>query len=344
MTTSSRPAPRRALGTGAATLAALAGRARCAAPSAVSPAAPSVPGRRRLLAGVTGAVVAGGVAAAPGAQAFAGPVVRPTTAWGARPVRLEATLGRPTGLVIHHMATPNTAATSLAHADRLARICQADHMDRAGFDDSGQHFTVTRGGHCLEGRTGSLAALRAGDRYVKGAHVRGGNTGRLGIECEGTYTAAVPPAAQYRALVQLAAHICRQYGIDPAAITGHRDHVATACPGDAFHAHLSTLRRDVARTLATGVLTVSSLSGRPAPAPRPAPASAAGLPTLGPGSAGAAVRRVQGLLTRAGHPVPATGNFLTRTTAAVRAFQRRQGLVPDGYVGPLTWGRLLAVR
>lgn len=343
MTHAPRPAhrPRHALGAGPAPLPRHRAHGPCVGHSG-SDAGGTPTGRRAVLAGAAAAVVTAGTAVgATPALALAGPVVHPTTAWGARPVRNTWTPGRPTGLVIHHMASPNTAASSLSHAFALARRCQADHMDRAGFDDSGQHFTVTRGGHCLEGRTGSLAALRAGDAYVKGAHVGGANTGRIGIECEGTYTSALPTGAQYRALVQLAAHLCRRYRIDPAAITGHRDHGATACPGEAFHAHLATLRRDVARTLASGVLSVSPLTGRPAPEAARPEAEAASLPVLGPGSRGAHVRRAQRLLTSAGHRVPATGTFADRTRAAVVAFQRAQGLVADGFVGPVTWGRLL---
>lgn len=332
MTRAPRPAhrPRHALGAGPAPLP----RHRAAGP------APA--GRRTALAGAMAAVVAAGTAAAAApAHAFAGPVVHTTAAWGARRVRTARTPGRPTELVIHHMASPNTSATSLDHAFALARQCQADHMDRAGFEDSGQHFTVTRGGHCLEGRTGSLAALRAGDAYVKGAHVGGANTGKLGIECEGTYTTALPTPAQYRALVQLAAHICRRYGIRPSAISGHRDHRATQCPGDAFHAQLDTLRRDVAQTLDSGVLSVSRLPGHPAGARRAPAEEAASLPVLGPGSRGRHVRRAQRLLTSAGHPVPDTGTFATRTRAAVVAFQRAERIVADGFVGPVTWRRLL---
>lgn len=319
----------------------------------VPPAAAS-PGRRAVLVGGLAAAGAAGAAAAGAvpAAAFAGPVVHSTAQWGARSPRSapEVVRARPTRLVIHHMASPNTAETSLAHAYGLARACQQDHMGR-GFDDSGQHFTVSRGGHCLEGRAGSLAALRAGDRHVKGAHVSGQNTGKIGIECEGSYVTGLPTPAQYRALVQLAAHICRQYGIRPADIVGHGDLMATQCPGGAFHARLGVLRADVARTLATGRLTVSDPSGRAASIPAdprraatttPSAAAPASRRVLGPGSRGADVKRVQALLTTAGHRVPRTGLYAARTTAAVRAFQRRSGLAQDGFTGPLTWAALEA--
>lgn len=40
--------------------------------------------------------------------------------------------------------------------------------------------------------------------------------------------------------------------------------------------------------------------------------------------------------------VPVTGSFDAATEAAVRQFQRDNGLVPDGIVGPRTWATLVA--
>jgi len=38
--------------------------------------------------------------------------------------------------------------------------------------------------------------------------------------------------------------------------------------------------------------------------------------------------------------LPANGDFDGKFEAAVRAFQRQQGLVPDGIIGPKTWTAL----
>jgi len=74
----------------------------------------------------------------------------------------------------------------------------------------------------------------------------------------------------------------------------------------------------------------------------PAPA-AAGVPALTHllemGSRGAPVARVQ----RALH-VPANGRFSERTRRAVIAFQRRDGLLVDGIVGPQTWDTLFHIQ
>lgn len=65
--------------------------------------------------------------------------------------------------------------------------------------------------------------------------------------------------------------------------------------------------------------------------------------TLRMGSRGPEVRTLQTLLNRAMRPSPnlvVDGIFGQRTYNAVVAFQRQQGLVADGIVGPLTWAAL----
>jgi len=60
--------------------------------------------------------------------------------------------------------------------------------------------------------------------------------------------------------------------------------------------------------------------------------------TLALGSRGPYVRLVQSLLARIGYnPGPTDGVFGQQTRQAVIAFQRNNGLTPDGIVGPVTW-------
>lgn len=60
--------------------------------------------------------------------------------------------------------------------------------------------------------------------------------------------------------------------------------------------------------------------------------------TLTLGSRGPNVRIVQSLLARIGYnPGPIDGVFGQQTRQAVIAFQRNNGLTPDGIVGPVTW-------
>lgn len=63
-------------------------------------------------------------------------------------------------------------------------------------------------------------------------------------------------------------------------------------------------------------------------------------PTLRVGSRGEAVVRLQQALVAHGAAISADGAFGPMTAAAVKDFQRSQGLAADGVVGPMTWGAL----
>ena len=60
-----------------------------------------------------------------------------------------------------------------------------------------------------------------------------------------------------------------------------------------------------------------------------------GRPTLRRGARGDLVKQIQSKLE-----VDADGIFGSDTEAALRQFQRDNGLVPDGIVGPQTWTAL----
>src|SRR5687768_13628942 len=167
-----------------------------------------------------GAAVAGFGAALGGlavgaASAVAAPAIISCGEWGARPASRALTRlnRRPERIIIHHTAGGNSNDLSRAHAVAVARSIQNHHMDTNGWEDTGQHFTVTRGGYVLEGRHGSLETLNAGNAFMFGTHCPNQNDRSIGIENEGTYISERPPALLYNTLVQLCAHICRQYGI-----------------------------------------------------------------------------------------------------------------------------------
>ncbi len=63
--------------------------------------------------------------------------------------------------------------------------------------------------------------------------------------------------------------------------------------------------------------------------------------TLRPGSTGPYVKLLQGILARTGYnPGPVDGIYGQQTQAAVTAFQRNNGLTPDGITGTATWNAL----
>lgn len=286
--------------------------------------------RRAVLGGSLG--LAGLAVAGTHRPAFAADVPRPDLigcgTWGAESARGSIKMvGPPTKIVIHHTASDNVTDDSKSAAYDIARQIQGWHFDN-GWADSGQHFTVSRGGYILEGRHRTLEGLKGGKQFPQGAHATGANPTSLGIENQGTYTDEVPPAKQWDALVGLCAYLCQTYGLSADALVGHRDvsGSSTACPGDAFHAKLPQLRKDVAAKLGDG-----GGGGR-------------SWPTLKSGAKGFRVTALQHLLSAADQDVKAGGTFDDATTAAVEAFQKAKKLTVDGVVGRLTWEAPLAVK
>jgi hypothetical protein len=215
--------------------------------------------RRELMQGaaVLGVGASTGLHLAVPIEAYAAvpnPGIHSTSAWGARsPGSLTVLNYKPTFIVIHHTATSNSTATTQAAAFSLARGIQNYHMDSNGWSDTGQQFTVSRGGYAMEGRHQSLTRLNGGTTFMRGAHVGAGtvNSNSIGIENEGLYTSVSPPAALWNKLVDLCAYICDRYGITPngTGIRGHRDFMATACPGNVLYGMLPQLRTAVAAKL-----------------------------------------------------------------------------------------------
>ena len=286
--------------------------------------------RSVLRAGMSlGAVAAFGGATFAGTRSAFAAVAQPTisscAAWGAAAATSPISINnyRPTKILIHHTATANSTDLSQAHAFALSRSIQQYHFSR-GWIDTGQHFTVSRGGFITEGRHRTLETLAGGSRFVLGAHCTGQNETSLGIENEGTYTSETPPAVQWNKLVDLCAFLCQSYAIPAAELYGHRDFLATDCPGNLFYAKLPELRNAVAAKL-----------GSPPPPPTRT------WPTLQSGASGFRVTTLQYLLRYRGSTITADGAFGAGTKSAVVSFQNANGLVGDGIVGPNTWEQLV---
>ena len=189
-------------------------------------------------------------------------------------------------------------------------------MDHRGWPDTGQHFTVSRGGVVLEGRHRSLEFVRVGRWQVEGAHCTGQNVVALGIENEGTYSAVDPPAELWEKLRSLCAYLCSQSGIRPSQIYGHRDFKDTACPGDRLYATLPRLRAEVAGLLGQR-LTKATVT-------------AAAWPLLRVADRGERVLAAQHLLRRRGCRASSRDGRFTREPRRppARAFQDRARLRP----------------
>jgi hypothetical protein len=179
--------------------------------------------------------------------------------WGALPPTVQVfNRTYPKWVIIHHTDQPNPPHDR-SHGTRpgaidLARQIQNDHMKNRGWSDTGQNFLVSTGGFVLEGRHGTVDAVKAG-QCVRSAHapqspgkLAGGNESP-GIEAEGCFTTTEMSPAQWASLVELCASLCDALKLGPKAIKGHRDFTDTACPGDWLYAQLPKLRLAVADRL-----------------------------------------------------------------------------------------------
>jgi N-acetyl-anhydromuramyl-L-alanine amidase AmpD len=281
---------------------------------------------------------AAAAAPAPAAPAGQGHPASPTSiidfiitcdSWAARPPSTELVMntGTTQKIMIHHTAYPNSTDYSVNQAIWLARDIQNLHMDVNAFSDTGQHFTVSRGGFVLEGRHRSLEGLRSGAGQVVSAHCPGENGRAIGIENEGTYITETPPKQLLDSLIELCVAIATRYRLGPNMIFGHWDFRATQCPGIAFYKLFPGIRRAVGKALGTKLSEVPERTW----------------PTVLANQTGAVITVVQYLLRHHGYDITPTGTFNAATVLAVQDFQVRNGLPPAGLgeVTNETWDKLV---
>ena len=129
-------------------------------------------------------------------------------------------------IVIHHTGNPYDD-------DLSAEQIHASHQAQ-GWAGVGYHFVVRKDGSVELGRPD----------WSIGAHAYGFNSDSIGIHVCGNFMQAEPTKAQLDALPQLIADICDAYGLiaADAIVVGHRDLMATACPGDNLYKHMGTIR------------------------------------------------------------------------------------------------------
>ena len=194
-------------------------------------------------------------------------------------------------LVVHHTDTTNADPDPSATVRAIYRY----HAVTQGGGDIGYNFLVDESGRVYEGRRARQYA--AGEQItgedargygVTGAHTSGYNSGTVGIALLGTLTSRDAAPAARDALERTLAWKADGHGLDPRAssvytnpvngaqrsaptISGHRDWVATECPGGTFYATLPALRDAVAARVAAATVTSPSASPSVAPTPTAAP-------------------------------------------------------------------------
>ncbi len=189
---------------------------------------------------------------------------------------------------------------------------------------------------CL-GRDGTFYVVAAGKANHAGRGswqgISNGNGQFIGIEAENTGAADDQwPAIQMDAYTRGVAAILAKIGQQAIMCAGHKEYALPKGRKSDPSFNMEAFRN-----------TVATILRGDAPQPVAIPASepeerSAGLgprPTLRRGAQGEWVKQLQTTLQ-----ITADGDFGAVTEAAVRAYQRQHGIVPDGIVGPKTWAAL----
>ncbi|MEU9267140.1 peptidoglycan recognition family protein [Streptomyces sp. NPDC048251] len=188
-------------------------------------------------------------------------------AWGAdesKRFKVDGTENSPTKyysaqvLTVHHTDTPNDDPDPAA----TVRAVYEYHAITNDWGDIGYHFLIDEAGRIYEGRYSgddSIPAHDADGNVVTAFHTGGYNSGNLGIALLGTLVDQGPTDAARGSLTRLVAALTRFHGLDPQAkvtytnpvngvqkgvstVGGHRDWMATECPGATMYALLDDVR------------------------------------------------------------------------------------------------------
>lgn len=177
------------------------------------------------------------------------------------------------------------------------------------------------------GRDGTWFVVAAGRANHAGAgnweNVTTGNSSFIGIEAENTGKTDDPwPEVQMDAYRRGVAAILKKLGAGVSMCCGHKEYALPKGrkPDPSFD--MAAFRADV-----DAIMKGNGTVRPPIPA-----ADDKARPTLRRGASGDLVKTIQRAVG-----VSDDGDFGPRTEAAVRAFQRQRGLVPDGIVGPASW-------
>jgi hypothetical protein len=157
--------------------------------------------------------------------------------WGARPARDVAHGNRPPReAFLHNSDDPDFAQfNTLAKQKTKMRQIQDFHMDTRGWSDFAYHFAVFQPAGSI--RSARIFRGRESLDVIPAAQLNH-NSHTLAIVVIGHGGKDPLKADTRRAIVEI---LNRYPGLQ--ALGGHRDVVATECPGDRFYAHVPELAR-----------------------------------------------------------------------------------------------------
>ncbi len=153
--------------------------------------------------------------------------------WNAAPPKEPYSPHTPFYFTLHH--TQGHYPKNLEEASAEMRFIQDYHQNAKGWIDIGYHFLIDPMGDIFEGRP--IGAV--------GAHVKGRNTGNIGISIMGNYQPPVSDTFTGSALssfVALGRYLKDTYSVDVSSFYAHRDIGPTDCPGSDLYARKELLR------------------------------------------------------------------------------------------------------
>ncbi|MEK6321255.1 MAG: N-acetylmuramoyl-L-alanine amidase [Acidobacteriota bacterium] len=252
----------------------------------------------------------------------AGLKVAPVPGWENRG---RGDVGHIVGVICHHTVGPKTGNMPSLNTLIDGRPDLPGPLAQLGLGRDGTYFVIAAG-RCNHAGAGSWQGVTTG------------NTSFIGIEGENTGLANdFPwPEVQMDAYRRGVAAILTRIGRGAEFCAGHKEYALPKGRKPDPKFDMNAFRSSVAAIM-SGTAPAPTLI--PPAEPPATPGAPAGRPTLRRGATGDLVKQVQAKVG-----VTATGNFGPKTEAAVRVFQRAQGLVPDGIVGPQTWTALDAAE
>ena len=128
-------------------------------------------------------------------------------------------------VVLHHTGGAAGEDPDAAQIDAMHR--------RLGWSGIGYHYLIRKDGTIEEGRPA----------FAVGAHAEGVNAQSLGVALCGNFCEEEPTAAQIESTAMLLAMLSATFGVEPdrTHIVGHRDLMATACPGEALYERMDEI-------------------------------------------------------------------------------------------------------
>jgi peptidoglycan hydrolase-like protein with peptidoglycan-binding domain len=225
------------------------------------------------------------------------------------------------GVICHHTAGPKTGNMPSLNTLIDGRPGLPGPLAQLGLGRDGTYYVIAAG-----------KANHAGAGSWQG--VTTGNTSFIGIEGENTgLDNDLPwPEVQMDAYRRGVAAILKHIGRGAEFCAGHKEYALPKGRKPDPRFDMNAFRSSVA-----AIISGAAAATKPIPVAEPParPGAPTGRPTLRRGATGDLVKKIQAKVG-----VTAGGNFGPKTEAALRAFQRAHGLVPDGIVGPKTWAAL----